>query len=113
MPSPRALLTPSATHFDGSPNPAIGPVSGVIMPILMVLLAARDDWNAHGDATAVAPPAAASLRILRRCWSTLPSCFFSPHLIFIVPSLVQGGRLVWAAIGTGPAEVPSSQTVYW
>ena len=43
MPSPRNLLTPSATHFEGSPNAAIGPVSGVIMPILMILLAARDD----------------------------------------------------------------------
>ena len=43
MPSPRNLLTSSATHFDGSPNAAIGPVSGVIMPILMVRAAARDD----------------------------------------------------------------------
>jgi hypothetical protein len=43
MPSPSALLTPSATHFDGSPNAAIGPVSGVIWPILMTLVAARDD----------------------------------------------------------------------
>src|SRR5580698_1546609 len=43
MPSPKTLLTPAATHFEGSPNAAIGPVSGVIMPILMVLAAARED----------------------------------------------------------------------
>src|ERR1700683_4158330 len=43
MPSPRNLLISSATHFEGSPNGAIGPVSGVICPILMVLAAARDD----------------------------------------------------------------------
>ena len=43
MPSASCLRTPAATHCDGSPKAAIGPVSGVTMPILMVLLAARDD----------------------------------------------------------------------
>src|ERR1700728_5514709 len=70
MPSPSALLTPSATHFEGSPNAAIGPVSGVIMPILMGRPAARPVWNIHGDAMAVAAPAVASFSSLRRFPST-------------------------------------------
>src|ERR1700728_467874 len=91
MPAPSALLTPSATHLEGSPNAAIGPVSGVIMPIRMVLLAARDDWNIHGDAMALAPPAAISLTTLRRCGSTLSlRLFFTPHFIVIITLPVSG-----------------------
>ena len=84
IPSAKALRTPAATHCDGSPNAAIGPVSGVTMPILMVLPAARDDWNIQGDAMALAPPAAMSLTTLRRWLSTLSLRFaFTPHFIFM------------------------------
>ena len=94
------LATPAATHFDGSPKAAIGPVSGVTMPILTTLLAARDDWNVHGDAMALTPPAAANLRMLRLCLSTFSPRLtpFTPHFVFITSSLYE---LLLRAAGWG------------
>ena len=103
MPSPKNLVTSSATHFEGSPNAAIGPVSGVICPILIVFGAARDDWKVHGDVTRPAPPAAAIFKSLRRWLLNLatPPDFDPPSAVIVRSSLFAGSYLFWP-VGFGP-----------
>src|SRR5690242_6391616 len=117
MPSPSALRTPARTNWSASPNAAIGPVSGLTMPIFTARGAARDDWNIHGEAIALAPAAAVSLRRLRRCGSTRRPLFnFHLSRIF-VPSLALGPscepelRLISAALALSVLLPPCSRWI--